>query len=192
MTMHAAFAEHLESYTALHPNLKHPDLTHIHLFRNLLRTNPRCFWRDDFLPGHITASPWVTNLDCTKLLLIHHPHLKMWMPAGGHCDGSEDTFATALNELEEETGVTRAMVQGEPVIFDLDVHPVPERVRKGVFEPEHLHFDVRYHVRMDDAVEIPGSGEKIETEWFGLDEAASMFPQNGGRWRMLQKTLALR
>lgn len=182
------FGEHLEAYTALQPDLKHPDLTHVHLFRNLLRTNPRCFWRDDFLPGHITASAWITNPAQSHLLLIMHPKLKIWMPPGGHCDGDTDTYLTALRELEEETGFTPEMVLSEPVIFDLDIHPVPARKD----EPEHLHFDVRYHVKIDDRLPVPGSEEGIEAKWFTIEEAAPLFPQSGGRWRMLQKTLSLR
>jgi 8-oxo-dGTP pyrophosphatase MutT (NUDIX family) len=181
------FANDMDAYTALHPGLKHPDLTNVHLFRSLLRTNPRCFHRDDFAPGHITASTWITNLNDSGLLLIMHPHLKMWMSPGGHSDGDMDTYATALRELEEETGYTPAMVQSAPAIFDLDIHPVPANTRRN--EPEHLHFDVRYHVRVDDKRPIPGSAEGIEARWFTVEEAAPMFPVTGGRWRMLQKTL---
>src|SRR5262245_51328955 len=112
-------------------------------FQELL-LHPRAFHRDH-LPGHITGSAWVINPDRTKVLLHHHVKLNRWLQAGGHADGEENVLAVALRELEEETGVKNVKQLG-PGIFDLDIHPIPERADF----PEHLHFDVRFCFETDD------------------------------------------
>lgn len=158
-----------------------------HLFLNLLENSPRCLWRDNFKPGHITASAMVTNLECSKVLLMKHPKLGMWMQFGGHCDGAGDVYATALRELEEESGIVPTMVVSEGVIFDLDIQCIPARKD----EPEHLHFDTRFLMRYDEKIPVPGSEENIEMRWFTLDEAEKMVTAGHGRWRMIQKIRSL-
>lgn len=163
--------------------------THHFHAKHLLASEPRCFWRDSFAPGHFTGSIWVTNPTFTKTLLIMHPKFHTWFQPGGHADGEDNLFNVAMRELEEELGLTAAMVKN-PItdnIFDIDIHNIP--ARKG--EPEHLHYDVRFLAVIDDNQVIPGSTENITCQWFPLSEAEAMFPQGQGRWRMLQKTRAL-
>ena len=173
----------LHAYQPAQEGLSAYEKVYKHLFLRLLDTNPRCLWRDDFAPGHITGSVLVSNLECSRVLLMHHKKLHLWLQFGGHCDGNGNTYAAALRELEEESGITPAMVLGHKDIFDLDIQCVPAR---GA-EPEHLHFDIRFHVRFDDTLKIPGSAENQECKWFTLEEAEKLIPPGHGRWRMFQK-----
>lgn len=153
------------------------------LFLNLLENNPRCLWRDDFSPGHITGSLLVANLNLSKVLLMHHPKLNLWLQFGGHCDGDGDVYRVAMRELEEESGIAPNMVTGDSKVFDLDIQCIPARKD----EPEHLHFDTRFLARFDDAQPLPGSEENITMRWFTLDEAEAEVTPGHGRWRMIQK-----
>ncbi|MCP5404846.1 MAG: NUDIX hydrolase [Pseudomonadaceae bacterium] len=158
------------------------------LFLDLIEKNPRCLWRDDFSPGHITGSLLVANLDLSKVLLMHHPKLDLWLQFGGHCDGDGNVYRVALRELEEESGITPDMTVGNGGIFDLDIQCIPPRKD----EPEHLHFDMRFLARFNEKTPIPGSSENLTMRWFTLDEAEGLVTPGHGRWRMVQKLRQMR
>jgi 8-oxo-dGTP pyrophosphatase MutT (NUDIX family) len=105
----------------------------------LATTRARAFERTSFEPGHLTASALVLPPGGGAVLLVHHARLGLWLQPGGHVEARDpDLLASALRELEEETGI-RALVPADPLL-DLDVHRIP--ARPG--EPAHLHFDVRF------------------------------------------------
>lgn len=65
----------------------------------------------------------------------------------------------ALREAVEETGISKCE-RGRGILFDVDVHPIPER--DGVMS--HLHYDVRFMFR----VRRPGvilSNESKSWKW---------------------------
>jgi ADP-ribose pyrophosphatase YjhB (NUDIX family) len=88
--------------------------------------------------GHFTGSAWLVSADGERVLLTHHRKLGRWLQLGGHADGEGDLAAVALREAEEESGLSRLLV--EPEIFDLDRHLIPARGS----EPAHWHYDVRF------------------------------------------------
>lgn len=125
--------------------------------------NENAFERSN-LEGHFTASSWITNKDDTKIILMNHKKLGIWIQPGGHCDGDKDTLAVAMKEANEETGIIHIVpVTGQ--IFDIDIHRCPEY--KGV--PEHLHYDVRFHLRvLSDEEGIPND-ESEGLKWIPKD-----------------------
>jgi hypothetical protein len=66
--------------------------------------HPDAFQRSH-LPGHITGSAWICNIEGSEVLLTHHAKLNRWLQPGGHADGEEDVVRVALREAEEETGL---------------------------------------------------------------------------------------
>jgi 8-oxo-dGTP pyrophosphatase MutT (NUDIX family) len=121
-----------------------------------LLESPQCYHRDH-LPGHITGSAWITNEEKTHVLLVHHAKLNRWLQPGGHADGDEHVIQVALREAEEETGVKKfnLLTSG---IFDLDIHPIPDR--KDF--PSHDHYDIRIAVTasMNDPVMVRWIGAR--------------------------------
>lgn len=169
------------------------EVSNVLLAKHLLATEPRAFWRDCFTPGHFCGSAWVTNPARNKTLLLMHPKLHTWLQFGGHADGEVNLFEVALRELEEESGLKAQQLKLplEDAIFDVDVHPIPAREKNGKTEPEHLHYDVRFLVEVDDAQPLPQSPEGLTFRWFTHEEAEAMFPAKHGRHRMLHKVMAL-
>jgi 8-oxo-dGTP pyrophosphatase MutT (NUDIX family) len=103
------------------------------------------FSRDQFTPGHFTASAVVLSPDQDALLLIHHTRLQRWLQPGGHVEPADGDLALAARrEVAEETGLLALDAPfGGPGPFDLDVHRIPATGTT----PEHLHFDVRFLFR---------------------------------------------
>lgn len=106
---------------------------------------PSPFAREQYDPGHFTASAFVLSSDGSDLLLIHHAKLLRWLQPGGHVDASDETLvAAATREVMEECLLESRdleLMSDQP--FDLDIHVIPERRD----EPQHLHFDVRFLYR---------------------------------------------
>lgn len=125
--------------------------------------------RDAFLrthlPGHITGSSWIVTHDRKKTLLVHHAKLNRWLQPGGHADGDTDVAAVARKEAEEETGLSKLDLESME-IFDLDIHPIPER--KDF--PAHDHYDIRFLFTASALDPILVSAESNDVRWIGLDE----------------------
>jgi 8-oxo-dGTP pyrophosphatase MutT (NUDIX family) len=152
----------------------------------LVETEPACFSRHTFSPGHVTGSAFVVSLSAAKVLLHHHRRLKAWLQLGGHDDGESDPRATALREGREESGLTDLTLLS-PDILDLDVHDIPA----GKGEPPHKHHDVRYALVTErpDAIKRDAA-ESLDLRWFTLEEAAEKMNEPGAR-RALARLRAL-
>lgn len=144
-----------------------------------------CFQRE-LLIGHITGSAWVVNRDMTKTLLTHHLKLDKWLQLGGHCDGDSDVLRVALREAVEESGVYDIVPHSHD-IFDLDIHPIPERRTDTVFEPAHLHYDVRFLLIADDTAPLVVTAESKDIQWVALSDVHTL-TQEESVLRMVAKT----
>jgi 8-oxo-dGTP pyrophosphatase MutT (NUDIX family) len=120
------------------------------------------------LPGHITGSAFIVSEDLRSTLLVHHAKLNRWLQPGGHADGDTNVVRVATREANEETGLMNLSLI-TPEIFDLDIHPIPER--KDF--PAHEHYDVRYLFKgsMQDTVVV--SEESHDVKWIPLDKLES-------------------
>jgi 8-oxo-dGTP pyrophosphatase MutT (NUDIX family) len=150
-------------------------------FLHLLRATPQPYSRDQFVPGHITASCFILDRD-GRLLLHHHRRLNRWLQMGGHLEPGEDPVVAALREGREESGLQDLRIVSDG-IADLDVHRIPA----GRGEPEHEHYDVRYIARTDSADAIVADDrESNQLMWFDLDRAAALM-QGEESLRVIQK-----
>ncbi|HOX83234.1 MAG TPA: NUDIX hydrolase [Chryseolinea sp.] len=168
--------QQLENYTSSH--------NEENVFKNQfieLLQHPHAFQRTH-LPGHITGSAWIIDDSKSKALLIHHGKLNRWLQPGGHADGDENVLRVALREAEEETGVKNYEILKEG-IFDLDIHPIPNR--KDF--PEHLHYDIRYLVQANTVDELILSDESLNVAWIRLEELPSFTENNSSINRMVEK-----
>jgi 8-oxo-dGTP pyrophosphatase MutT (NUDIX family) len=156
-----------------------------HLFKKQfveLLENPRAFFRDH-LPAHITASSWIVDRGRQHALLTHHAKLGKWLQPGGHADAQEDVLAVSQREAYEETGLT-SLTPLSTAIFDLDIHPIPERA--GF--PAHLHYDI-FEARIEEAFTI--SNESHDLAWIPFEEIGHKTGQNYSILRMIEKARRL-
>lgn len=121
--------------------------------------------------GHFSASAWTVNKERTKTLMVYHNIYQSWSWIGGHADGMEDLCSVAMRELQEETGVANAsLVSGE--IFSLETLIVEGHVKKGIYVPCHLHFNVTYLAEADEKEELKvNPDENQAVRWWTFAEA---------------------
>ncbi len=144
---------------------------------------PDCFERS-LAMGHITGSAWIVSSDRRQVVLIHHRKLDRWFQPGGHADGNPDVAAVAMQEAQEETGLTQLRFVSEPpAIFDVDVHLIPARPN----EPAHFHYDIRFLIEADPTEPFVESGETKAIQWVNCSEIAPFTNEESIR-RMTRKT----
>lgn len=121
--------------------------------------------------AHFTTSIWTLNKEHTKTLMVYHKIYDSWSWVGGHADGIEDLASVAMRELEEETGVKKARLLSDE-IFSLETLTVAGHVKKGVYVPSHLHFNVTYLAEADeDEVLLVNEEENQAVKWWTFEEA---------------------
>ena len=146
-----------------------------------------CFYRE-LWPAHVTGSAWVVNADCSRVLMMHHKKLDQWFQPGGHADGDADIVRVALKETEEETGINAEHIKlVDGGIFDIDIHTIAPYGN----DPQHDHIDVRFLLKVDDSLAVPGNDESHEILWIDL-LAVSHYNRNRSTYRMLEKTRIMR
>ena len=127
------------------------------------------FARQSFTPGHFTASSFVLSPCKSKLLLILHGKLGLWLQPGGHFDPDERApESAARREAMEETGLTEldlALPQG--CLLDADIHRIPPNRKKG--EPAHEHFDLRF-LFLATSSSLQAGSDALEARWVPLEQ----------------------
>lgn len=138
-------------------------------FIHFINSNSRCFERS-LKTGHLTASCWLWNYDQTACLFTHHKKLNKWLQLGGHADGDSDLLKVALKEAVEESGIAQIEVV-DPQIFDLSIHQIPENAK----ESAHLHYDVRFILKVAQNLPFTISDESNDLKWIGVEEMTSAY-----------------
>jgi 8-oxo-dGTP pyrophosphatase MutT (NUDIX family) len=133
----------------------------------LLERGERAFRRDEYDPGHFTASAFVLSPDRDALLLILHQKLGLWLQPGGHLEPEDgDVVAAARRELGEEVGLADAELLDSEML-DIDVHRIPPSS-----QPAHRHFDVRFLFRAHDR-RLTAQSDAVAARWVPLAEVPS-------------------
>ncbi len=150
------------------PAARREDFSIVSRFLELLQKGEHAFLRNT-LPGHFTASSYLFDPDSKMTLLTHHRKLDLWLQLGGHADGNPDLKAVALQEVEEESGLTEVrLLKGESEWVDLDIHRIPANSK----DPEHWHYDVRFFgLASENSPLVRQDRESVALRWFSLPEA---------------------
>ena len=121
--------------------------------------------------GHFTASMWTVNKERTKTLMVYHNLYDSWSWIGGHADGMDNLCEVALKELREETGVESARLISEDV-FSLETLAVSGHMRKGIWIPSHLHFNLTFLAEAEEDEELTVQEEENSAvHWWTFEEA---------------------
>jgi 8-oxo-dGTP pyrophosphatase MutT (NUDIX family) len=140
------------------------------------------FYSRELLIGHVTASAWITNQNCSHALLVHHGKLNKWLQPGGHIEDDTDMLVAALREAREETGLPVQPLSES--IFDVDIHAIPARPN----EPTHLHYDIRFLLGANKDAPLIITNESKDLAWVVLDEIENLTREESVL-RMVRKML---
>lgn len=161
------------------------------MHRNVILEQVRAtplWWHRDTLPGHVTASGFVTDPSFSFLLLHHHRKLDRWLQLGGHDEGEKNPMKAVLREVREESGLQEFRFQGSGGLFDLDVHVIPESRKQAA----HNHLDCRFLLVADpEAPLIREETESKALQWFPLGEALRKMNEVGAL-RVIEKIQKLK
>ena len=152
---------------------------------DLIQNSKNPFDRSNTI-GHVTGSAWLLNSDGTEVLLTHHKKLNRWLQLGGHSDGSNDTWAVALREAQEESGIEEIEFVNNGII-DIDVQIIPENIKKA--EPQHKHYDIRFLLKAKNNNYIM-SDESNALKWFDNSEVTKLYKDgaiNSSMYRLFEK-----
>lgn len=105
--------------------------------------------------GHMCASGIILLPD-SKILMLEHKALGIWVVPGGHYDLTDENLAaTAIRETNEETGIPHVTLHPwhikNAIPLDIDTHPIPYSEKKN--EGAHQHFDFRYILEVENPLE---------------------------------------
>jgi 8-oxo-dGTP pyrophosphatase MutT (NUDIX family) len=153
-------------------------------FMSLL-VHPRAYFRDH-LPGHMTGSAWIVDETRQYVLLTHHAKLNRWLQPGGHADGDEDIYATAIREAREETGINDFVILSHD-LFDIDIHNIPARADF----PGHDHYDIRLLVSTTRSSTLTLTDESHALEWVPVSQVQQKSGNNASMLRMAEKVRTL-
>lgn len=129
--------------------------------------------RNQFDPGHLTASAFVVTKSRSHIILILHRKLARWLQPGGHIDpGDSSVPEAATREVKEEVGLH--LIPSEGKLFDLDVHAIPE----SQSEPAHKHFDIRYLFAAD-RCDLTVGPDVSDAGWIVMEEWGEMEVDRG-------------
>ena len=144
--------------------------------------------------AHFTASGFVVNAGCTKVLMAHHNLYQVWAWTGGHADGDPDLLAVALREAREETGIEHVRPLS-PAVASLDILPVWGHVKRGEWVPSHQHLNVTYLLTADEADPLRHrEGENTGVAWLPADrllELTQEWQMDGVYTKLLERARAL-
>ena len=144
----------LDALLSAHACADEKEARDVEFIREFLRAHPDDAHLRAQKAGHLTGSGFVLDASRSKVLLLFHGKLHRWLQPGGHGEGETDPRRIALREIEEETGLPEADLEGG-ALLDVDVHTIPARKD----EPEHPHLDLRYAF-----VAPAGAAQKISEE----------------------------
>ena len=158
--------ENIKNYKPLNQQEEHDKEQMLQFMKN----NENYLERENQI-AHFTASMWTVNKARTKTLMVYHNIYNSWSWIGGHADGMEDLCAVAMKELQEETGVKHAKLVSED-IFSLETLTVDGHVKKGVWVPSHLHFNLTFLAEAEESETlVVQEEENSAVKWWTFEEA---------------------
>ncbi len=113
----------------------------------------------------------------SRTLLLLHRKLGKWLPPGGHIDPHELPDVAALREVEEETGLRVALLDGGSPLGPVRRLAQPLCILLEDITSEHQHIDLIYVARVIDGEVQHAPQEVHEARWYdamelGGDEVA--------------------
>ncbi len=130
---------------------------------------------------HFATSGFVTNKDYTKILMVYHKKLNIWVIPGGHLEPNELPEDGAIREVLEETGVEAEILDCSNVSLELagdkeysimgPMMMLSEKIPAHGDKPEHIHMDFIFLCQADDKKPLKKQEDEVnDVKWMTLQE----------------------
>lgn len=110
----------------------------------------------------------------SKVLLLWHRKLQMWLPPGGHVDPNELPDEAAVREVQEEAGLDVILLSQPalPPIPGPRQLARPEGIQLENISLGHQHIDLIYFARPANPAAVnPMANHEVErVGWYGRDD----------------------
>ncbi|MFA5560537.1 MAG: NUDIX domain-containing protein [Acholeplasmataceae bacterium] len=128
----------------------------------------------DNLIAHLTTSAFIVNKEMTRVVFAYHLIYESWAWIGGHNDNEPDCLKVAIQETNEETGLTKVHpFLKEPIMIDV-IH-VDNHIKNNKYVPDHLHLNLTYLLIADENEPlIVNNLENSGVKWFLLEDMAKV------------------
>lgn len=129
---------------------------------------------------HTTAVFLISDETPTRVLLLKHKKLGMWLPPGGHVDQDEVPYNGGIREVLEETGIDIRPFIEQPIRLDERTISYPaakyfleEPIPAHKDDPAHFHLDHVFVYRIPHHPPVLND-ESDQIGWFDLAEALEL------------------
>ena len=143
-------------------------------------------WKESgSMDAHFTASGYIVNKDRTKVLMVFHKKLNVWVIPGGHLELNETPEAGAQREVFEETGIRATII--DSACQDLGLSGDKEQQMKTPYtmlselipgkgdKPAHIHMDFIYLGYVDEDESLVGQEAEVsDVKWMSFDEVMAV------------------
>lgn len=112
------------------------------------------------IPSHFTASALPMTADATRVCLVLHRRMGLWVQPGGHFEPEDSSVVSAARrEMVEETGLS-GEVESRPLL--LSRHRAP----CGIGD---WHLDIQMLATVDESAPVV-SDESLDVAWFDVSD----------------------
>lgn len=128
------------------------------------------------MEGHLASQGFLFNKDFTKVLLLHHKSLDMWIQPGGHMDPEDSDLVLATQrEVLEETGLSECSYlpvdEKNPLMpIRVAINGIPSNPKKQ--EGDHVHIDLAYVFKTENENINIDPTESNQCKWVSFKEFA--------------------
>lgn len=129
---------------------------------------------------HFAVSGFVMNQTHTKLLMVYHKKLGVWVIPGGHLEKNEYPFEGAKREVMEETGVEAKILDYSEVSIQKTTKEAQmpnayvtlyEFIPAKGDKEAHIHMDLIYLAEADENQNLVKQEAEVNgVEWMTLAE----------------------
>ena len=112
----------------------------------------------------------------SKVLLVHHRNLGMWLPVGGHIEKNELPDEAVKREFQEEAGLEVEIISNIDKRGECDVVKMlhtPHHVQlEYIRDPQgdHYHIDLVYFCKVKEGKEKLEAHAHKEIRWFSKND----------------------
>ncbi|MBQ2695614.1 NUDIX domain-containing protein [Candidatus Saccharibacteria bacterium] len=128
---------------------------------------------------HFAVSGFVMNRERTKLLMVFHKKLNIWVIPGGHLEDNEYPADGAIREIFEETGINATVINSSKFEFNGNEKEssiatpyvmLSEFIPKKGEKPAHVHMDFIFLCMADEESPKKRETEVVDVKWMTWEE----------------------